>query len=403
MQEENRLWVRISLINLSIVAALGTLMRYKIGFELPFFDQKFLQEAHSHFAFTGWISHTLYFLLVSVFRSALPGLNEKVYHWLIASNLLVAYGMVVSFAIQGYGPVSLTFSTMSLLIGFVFTWYALKDTASLPSTHPGKNWIRVALWFGLLSTFGTMVLSWMMATRQYDQDTYLGSIYFYLHFQYNGWFLFACFGIFLDRIRRFNLDPKHVRYSFLFFALAGIPAYFLSILWTNIPVWLYVIVVIAAFLQVVGWWFFIRLIRRNFDLLKMTFSKTVLWLLLVVAAALTLKLFLQLGSTVPEISKLAFSFRPIVIAYLHLVLLLIISVFLLTFMYGSGMIRSNRSSKIAILTFTAGAILNEAVLAAQGIYGFNYIVIPFANEALFGIGSVMLASALLLAFSQAKK
>ena len=46
-------WVRIAVINLAIVAVLGTVMRYKIGFALPFLDQKFLQESHSHFAFTG--------------------------------------------------------------------------------------------------------------------------------------------------------------------------------------------------------------------------------------------------------------------------------------------------------------------------------------------------------------
>jgi hypothetical protein len=403
MPADTKIWIRFSLINLSIVAALGTLMRYKIGFELPFFEQKFLQEAHSHFAFAGWITHTLYFLLVNIFRTALPGINERMYRWLISANLLAAYGMVVSFTCQGYGSISLTFSTLSILTGYTFTWFALKDAGRLPSTHPGKNWIKAALWFGLLSTIGTMVLSWMMATQQFDQDMYFGSIYFYLHFQYNGWFLFACFAIFFDKIRHFILDPKHIHLCFLLFALAGIPAYFLSILWINIPSWIYVIVVIAAFLQIAGWWFFIKLMRRNFDLLKMTFNKTVLLLLVIVGAAMTLKLILQLGSTVPEISKLAFGFRPIVIAYLHLVLLLIVSVFLLTFMYGTGLIRTNTLSKIAILTFTMGAILNEVVLAAQGILGFNYTILPFSNETLFVIAAILLSSALLLATAQVEK
>ena len=103
-------WIRIAVINLAIVAVLGAVMRYKIGFALPFLDQKFLQEAHSHFAFTGWITHTLYFLLVNVFRSSLPSIHEKGYRLLILGNLLTAYGMLVSFAIQGYGPVSIVFA-----------------------------------------------------------------------------------------------------------------------------------------------------------------------------------------------------------------------------------------------------------------------------------------------------
>ncbi len=393
-------WVRIAVINLAVVALLGTIMRYKIGFALPFLDQKFLQESHSHFAFTGWITHTLYFLLVNIFRSSLPSIDEKAYRLLILFNLLTAYGMLISFAIQGYGPVSIVFASLSIIIGYLFVWRALKDAGRLPDSHPGKNWIKAALWFSVLSTLGTMVLSWMMATRQYDQETYLASVYFYLHFQYNGWFLFACFGIFLDYIRHFNLNARLVRYSFLFFGIAAIPAYFLSTLWADIPGWLYGAVIIAAFLQIAGWYYFIKLIREYLSQLRVSFSKLVLLLFLAVALALSLNLILQLGSTVPAISKLAYSFRPIVIAYLHLVLLLIISVFLLSFLYGTGLLRQNKPTRIALLIFAIGVILNEAVLAIQGIWSFSYTVIPYANEALFGIALLMLTSVLVLAALQ---
>lgn len=392
-------WVRIALLNLCIVALLGTTMRYKIGFELPFFDQKYLQESHSHFAFTGWITHTLYFLLVMLFRSNLPSIQEKRYTVLILVNLLSAYGMLVSFAMQGYGPVSLTFSTMSVLTGYVFSWFAFKDASRLPVEHPGKNWIKAAIVFSVLSTVGTMILSWMMATRQFDQTTYLGSIYFYLHFQYNGWFLFACFGLFLDAVKSTPLNPKYVRYSFWLFFLAGIPAYFLSTLWAMIPAWLYALVVLAAVLQVIGWWYFIKLIRQNLDKIKMLFSKTILMLFLLVALSLSLKLFLQLGSTHPEVSHLAFGFRPIVIAYLHLVLLLIVTVFLLVYLSGTGFLLQNKTTRIALVVFVTGVILNEITLAIQGIGAFSYTVIPMANEALFLIAIVLFSSTATLAWS----
>ena len=57
-------WLKFSLFNLLLVAILGLLMRYKIGFEFPFLDQKNLQHSHSHFAFAGWISHTLMVLML---------------------------------------------------------------------------------------------------------------------------------------------------------------------------------------------------------------------------------------------------------------------------------------------------------------------------------------------------
>jgi len=400
--QDSKRWVKFSLVNLAIVALLGTVMRYKIGFALPFFEQKYLQEAHSHFAFTGWITHTLFFLVVNVFRSGLGTINESRYHKLIIFNLLIAYGMLISFMIQGYGPVSIFFSTLSLIISYIFSWFALKDAARLESGHPGKNWIKGALWFGIFSTVGTMVLSWMMATRHYDQTTYLGSIYFYLHFQYNGWFIFGCFGLFMSAISHIPLSKKEVAYPFMLFTTAAIPAYFLSTLWANIPLWLYVFVVIAALLQAVGWFLFVRMIKRHQDQLKTTFNKTVLLLFMGVALAFTLKILLQLGSTIPHVSQLAYGFRPIVIAYLHLVLLLIISLFLLTFMFGRGLIASNRYSKIALLTFTVGIILNEVALAIQGIFSFSYTVVPYINEALFLIACSLLLSAILLALSQFK-
>ncbi len=400
MNTNSPFWVRAALINLCIVATLGTIMRYKIGFEFPYFNQKFLQEAHSHFAFTGWITHTLYFLMVTLFRTNLSSINEKIYRILIFANLFCAYGMLVSFSFQGYGPISIFFSSLSILTGYVFSYFALRDAVRLPPEHPGKNWIKAAIWFGILSTIGTIILTHMMATRQYNQTTYLGSIFFYLHFQYNGLFLFACMALFMDRIKHFILNPKHVRYSFWLFFLSGIPAFFLSTLWADLPVWLYVFVVLAAVLQVIGWWFFIRLLWSNIEKLKLLFPKPALILFLVVALALTFKLLLQLGSTVPAISILAFGFRPIVIAYLHLVLLLIVSVFLLTFMYGTSLLNQNRNSRVPLKVFVAGVILNETVLTIQGIAGFSYTVIPYVNEMLFAIAFVLWGSSFFLLLAQ---
>ena len=40
MNFNSKFWLKFSLINLLIVALLGLLMRYKIGFEFPYFNQK---------------------------------------------------------------------------------------------------------------------------------------------------------------------------------------------------------------------------------------------------------------------------------------------------------------------------------------------------------------------------
>ncbi|HYD91955.1 MAG TPA: hypothetical protein VEA37_10775, partial [Flavobacterium sp.] len=96
-----------------LVAMLGTLMRYKIGFSFPYFNQKYIQEAHSHFAFTGWITHSLFFLVIAMLRQHLVVIKEGFYRFVLMANLVSAYGMLIAFFIQGYASVSITFSVFS--------------------------------------------------------------------------------------------------------------------------------------------------------------------------------------------------------------------------------------------------------------------------------------------------
>ena len=140
--------------------------------------------------------------------------------------------------------------------------------------------------------------------------------------------------------------------------------------WAKLPIWLYPLIVLAAILQAAGWLYFLRLITSNLENFRTSFSKIANLLLFVVAGAITVKILLQLGSTIPAVSKLAFGFRPIVIAYLHLVLLLIVTVFLLTFLFSTGLIQQNSNARKALIIFTIGAITNEVILAVQGIASF---------------------------------
>src|SRR5690606_7419937 len=93
------------------------------------------------------------------------------------------------------------------------------------------------------------------------------------------------------------------------------------------------------------------------------------WLLGGVVLAASIKLLLQGLSVIPALSQLAYSFRPIVIGYLHLVLLVMITLFILAYMYLAGYLYMNRTAIISTAIFTAGIILNELLLMTQGISG----------------------------------
>lgn len=396
-------YINISLLNLILVAVLGILMRYKIGFEFPYFDQKYLQYAHSHFAFTGWITHTLYTFIVYILSKEIPGINVSRYFTIIKINLLCSYGMLISFALQGYDIASIFFSSASILLSFAFAGVFFADTILKKQYFIGHSWFSAALLFAIISSAGTFMLAYIMSAGNVNLDLYISSVYFYLHFQYNGWFFFACMGLFAWKINAIIPDFKVPPVVFKLFAVSCIPAFFLSVLWLQIPLWIYSLVVVAAFSQVIAFAIFIKKINSRLINIKNHTGLFLQVLFLFVGTAVAIKLMLQLFSIFPSISQLAFGFRTIVIAYLHLVLLAFVSVYLLLFMFWEGFITGSKASVTAMIIIISGIFLNELILLIQGISSFSYTLVPFANEGLFAVSAVILLGVLLLLLSNLKK
>ena len=382
-------WLKISLLNLCIVALLGILMRYKIGFEFPYLDQKHLQHSHSHFAFAGWLGHTLMVLMAYFIETKITDFHGNKYKKIIIANLICSYGMLISFIIEGYGLVSIALSTASIFVSYIFAYRFIKDLKLLDNDLLAKSWFKAALFFNVISSLGTFYLGYMMATKNVVQDWYLSSIYYYLHFQYNGWFFFACMGLAFGFFNLRKSEHPFYETSFKLFAIACVPAYFLSTLWLDLPLWIYVITVIAAVIQVFTWFKLLQILVKTRKNTFENYSPLLRYILLFVSFALSVKLLLQLGSTVPLISHLAFEFRPIVIAYLHLILLGIITLFLLFYIYSNHLIVINKKIKYGILLFSIGVLLNEVVLAVQGFASLSYIMIPYVNEILFGVAIIL--------------
>jgi hypothetical protein len=240
-------YLKIAFLNLLVVAFLGVLMRYKILYSLPFIDQKNLLHGHSHFAFSGWITQTLMVLLVAYLSKA-TGKDEFItYKKLLLANLITAYGMLIAFPIQGYGMVSIFFSTLSVFISYIFAFFFWKDLNKIENQNVAHYWFKAGLLLNVFSSIGTFGLAFMMANKIADQTWYLAAVYFYLHFQYNGWFFFTCMGLFYVILPTKIIATNKLKRIFWLFALASVPAYFLSTLWMSLPLWVYILVVLASF------------------------------------------------------------------------------------------------------------------------------------------------------------
>lgn len=389
-------WLKISLFNLLLVAALGVILRYKILFSLPFINQRYLLHGHSHFAFAGWVTQVLMVLMVQYLYNNGQAESFKRYNRLLYGNLITAYGMLLFFPLQGYAFGSIFFSTLSIFVSYFFAVYFWKDLKALPFKSTAHLWFKAALVFSVLSSLGAFGLAFMMANKIVHETWYLGAVYFFLHFQYNGWFFFAIAGLLMSVIHKTFGADKKLKIIFWLFCLACVPAFFLSALWMKIPIVIYWIVVASAIAQLAGWIMLVKLLNKNKTTVVNCFPKKSRVLLLLSAIALTIKLLLQVGSTHPALSQMAFGFRPIVIGYLHLVLLGVITIFILGFIISQGMLTVKKYFMPGIWVFVAGIFANEALLMLQGVTGLFYIIVPTINEMLFAAALLLFTGIMVL-------
>ncbi|HEX7691067.1 MAG TPA: hypothetical protein VF408_01695, partial [Sediminibacterium sp.] len=161
-----------------------------------------------------------------------------------------------------------------------------------------------------------------------------------------------------------------------------------------------ILVIAAAIFQVVAWVWFLLRANAAFQIWHGHLPAAAKWLLKLSGIAFSIKLLLQLVSVLPALSKLAFGFRPVVIGYLHLVLLAVISLSLLGYCLALGALKINRPLRAGITLLVAGILLNELVLMIQGMAAMYYRYIPYLNEMLLGVAAIIFVSLILVNTSQ---
>ncbi|CAM3501127.1 hypothetical protein [Aquirufa ecclesiirivi] len=396
-------WVQIALFNLVVVAILGVMLRYKIAFSFPLIHQKHLLHGHSHFAFSAWVGQMIMTLLAFILRERNSSKEPFEFRTLLAGNTLLAFFMLFAFVYQGYGPISIFFSTVSTAVNFFFcfrVWAFLRKTKVVST---GDYYIQASIIFNVLSSIGTMYLAYLMSNKINHPEKYLASVYYYLHFQYNGYFIFSCLGLFAYFLDHLGISLTHSRRVFWLLAGSLAPAYLLSIMWVKLPLFWYVILVLAAIIQFGAWFYWLYQVKKKQSEIYLGVPVMVRFLWILVALATSLKFGLQLLSIIPSLSEYAFGFRPVVIAYLHLVLLGVVSLFLMGFAIWKGYIQLNSMLNWAFGLFVGGIFFNECILMLQGMSFLNLVQIPFSNEILFGVAVLMFLGALGIFVSQKLK
>ena len=394
--------IKITVFNLFIVSLLGVIMRYKIAFYFPFLEQKHLQEAHSHFAFYGWITNAIYLFIYKILKQTISKKKLISFHSAIIINLFASYGMLFLFLYSGYYWLSIVFSTVALFCSFYFLFIFYKNYKNLETLS--RIWFLGGLLFAVFSSLGVFNLSFMKITHHISQDLYLASTYFYLHFQYNGFFIFSCIGLLINTLENIGakLNSSEIYLTFWLLFFSCYLGFGLSVLWLELPIWLYSMIVLSSLVQILANVKILFWVRKNWMLILEKFTPLERFILIFVGVAFFAKVLLQLASTIPAISQFAFGFRNIVIAYLHLVLLMCITGFLILKLLILKIFRLKKKFVLGIKLFLLGVFLNELVLGINGILSIKYISLPYSQYILFGI-SILLMLSLLIILMNSKK
>lgn len=380
-------YIIVSLLYLFIVAVIGTLLRSVSYFQIPF-PYGNLVHAHSHVAFQGWVYTSLILILTKRYISEEKQRHGK-YQLQFRLTSIFIIGVLVAFAIQGYGLYSIIFSTLFQILNYWFFYRFFKDTQY---SKPGLSlkWIKTGIGFGLLSSLFPYVIGISSAKGLGGSELYKSLVYSFMHLQYNAWFLFIAIGLFYELLNRINISvvEKNGNRFYWCFAVAVIPAISLSLLgmsfsnYLTIPSWFSVV------FQSIGLMFFLQSfpIKNLFQIRGKGFWVHLFLILFI--SAFILKIALQSLSVVPALSDFAFQNKLIFLSYLHLSLIGVISFLLIAMLIHFDWIPINILSKTGFTMLIWGFSITELILVFGGL-GLYY------NTEVLVLGSAVMAFGIL--------
>ncbi len=373
--KEKYFWIRLCIFNFLIVSLLGVIMRYNLLYPINGVEHKFFRFSHSHFAFYGWVTALLYFLVAEHLRDSL-GIHIKKYKKLMVINQIASYGMMFSFMYRGYFWLSIIFATLALCIGFAYFSFIMKDTKGRISSE--LPWLRMGSFSALFSAIGIFVLAYIMASKKSLPELYRAATYFYMHFQYNGFFLLSCIGIMLISLRKkgIQISEKANDTAFHLLTAGTLVGYGLSVLWLRgIPTSVSIFLGFVAIAQLYGFGLIVKLIKKHWPKISEDWSAVQKLAFLVSGTALILKFLFQSISVIPAWAFI-FDNLNFVIGFLHLVLLMGISLFLIWKILEIRIFELNKGVKAGIYLMIFGIILNEIILGIAGLYPIPYLLAP---------------------------
>lgn len=396
-----RTLVHFAFLSLFLTGVTGLWMRLA-SFDpgLLFTAYDFLLHAHSHIAVLGWAFIAVYCIFLYLVWNSLKRKKQAIIIGIL--TIIISILMFGAFLIQGYALFSIIFSTLHIIMEYwlaIFMFQAIKRHKYIPKLS--ALFLKGAILSLFISTIGPFLLGALAGNGLKESAYFDMSIYFYLHFQYNGWLYLALIGLFIWMLHHKNIVLQHglLTGSFWIYMLTLAPAYLLSILWSGLGDAGLIFATIGAAGQFLAILLLLISIWKLKPALKTVFSSHILLSLLVVFLLLTAKSISEFGLLYEPLAAFIYDTRTIVIGYLHLTLLGFISLFLLTQLQMIGALDESKNSILyGIAIFMTGFVLNELVLFISGMMEWFDYQLLFEKESLIIVNLILVCGLVLIWF-----
>ncbi|QXP70075.1 hypothetical protein H0I29_15880 [Polaribacter sp. R2A056_3_33] len=359
----------VALLYFLIASSLGILLRLFPIIDINI-DYKFFVHTHSHVALLGWVYIGLTSLLFYLY------INEdakKKYTTLFLCTQITIVGMLISFPITGYALFSIIFSTLFIICSYWFFAFFRKNN-HLEKDSYALKFISTSLVFMIISSIGPWSLGIIMNTLGSTSHWYKNAIYFYLHFQYNGWFIFCLLGLFFSLLEKHRcvISKKKVGSFYKLMLWGCILTLPLSFLWIKPHVTIYLIAILGVFIQLFSLNYLYQIIKSHKFVLKQKTTRFFFNLICFVLVFFTLKTLMQSITVIPYFVELSYQIKDFVIGYLHLVFLGVISLSIFFFLHQNKLLKL---PKVWISIYLIGFLFSEILIFYKGFCNWQQLSI----------------------------
>ena len=388
-----RVFIHFTFLFFSLTALSGVWMRFFFIKQNELIPYTHVLHGHSHLAMLGWAFIGAFIVFLLLFWRKIEQKKQAIF--ILFSLSIASLAMFIAFLYQGYDVLSIIFATLHIFIEYwaaVFMYKILKKETDIPKS--GNLFINSSLLTLIISSIGPYLLGYTSATGLKDTYYFDTAMYFYLHFQYNGWLTLFLIGLFIIIVHKkmIPIEGSLLKLGFWFYFLSLFPGYFLSILWIDLGSFIPILASIGSIGQWLGILFILIAFKKVWGDLGLYFSKLTMNCLWITFILLFIKSTAEIGLISPALADLVYETRSIVIGYLHLTLLGFVSIFIITQYFMMNLMDSKaKISTIGFIIFIIGFALNELLLFSQGLSEWLKLAgIPFFTEGLFVASGLLL-------------